>query len=191
MRELRTAGFLWIGSGMEEIDQRQKNVCPPGEPGQSGQDEHILVAHGDLREQFRLPSNQRAAVRVSIAHQIYFKGGTFCPTLFARATGVGSRAIINFKTLNGISRDIWPDLASAIIELPTVHPRAQDRWLDVFVVHAPFLYFLRDDLDLSIALARKGCRASAPLHLVNDETDSLFDGMYSHHDGKPVVILGD
>jgi hypothetical protein len=25
---------------------------------------------GDLREQFRLPSNQRAAVRVSIAHQI-------------------------------------------------------------------------------------------------------------------------
>jgi hypothetical protein len=50
-----------------EIDQRQKDVCPPGEAGQSGQEEHILVGHGDLREQFRLPSNQRAAVRVSIA----------------------------------------------------------------------------------------------------------------------------
>ena len=63
MRELRTAGFLWIGSGMEEIDQRQKNVCPPGEPGQSGQDEHILVAHGDLREQFRLPTLQPTSGR--------------------------------------------------------------------------------------------------------------------------------
>jgi len=74
-----------------EIDQRQKYVCPPSEAGQCGQDDHILVAHGDLREQFRLPSNQRAAVRVSIAHQIYFKGGTFCPTLFARATAAGHR----------------------------------------------------------------------------------------------------
>ena len=79
MRELRTAGFLWIGSGMEEIDQRQKNVCPPGEPGQSGQDEHILVAHGDLREQFRLPSNQRAAVRVSIAQSNILQRGNILP----------------------------------------------------------------------------------------------------------------
>jgi hypothetical protein len=54
-----------------EIDQRQKDVCPPGEAGQSGHDGHILVAHGDLREQFRLPSNQRAAVRVSIARIKY------------------------------------------------------------------------------------------------------------------------
>ena len=60
-----------------EPDQRQKDVCPPGEAGQCGQDGHILLAHGGLREQFRLPSNQRAAVRVSIAHQIYFNGGTF------------------------------------------------------------------------------------------------------------------
>lgn len=60
-----------------EIDQRQKDVCPPCEAAQSGQDEHILVSHGDLREQFRLPSNQRAAVRVSIAHQICSKRGTF------------------------------------------------------------------------------------------------------------------
>jgi hypothetical protein len=29
-----------------EIDQRQKDVCPPGEAGQSGQDEHILLGHG-------------------------------------------------------------------------------------------------------------------------------------------------
>ena len=79
MRELWTAGFLWIGSGMEEIDQRQKNVCPPGEPGQSGQDEHILVAHGDLREQFRLPSNQRAAVRVSIAQSNILQRGNILP----------------------------------------------------------------------------------------------------------------
>jgi hypothetical protein len=33
-----------------EIDQRQKDVCPPGQSGQSGQEGHILVAHGDLRE---------------------------------------------------------------------------------------------------------------------------------------------
>ena len=34
-----------------EPDQRQKEVCPPGEAGQSGQEEHILVGHGDhLRE---------------------------------------------------------------------------------------------------------------------------------------------
>jgi hypothetical protein len=33
-------------SGME-IDQRQKDVCPPGQAGQSGKDAHILVAHGE------------------------------------------------------------------------------------------------------------------------------------------------
>jgi hypothetical protein len=37
-------------SSAMEIDQRQKDVCPPGKAGQSGQDDHILVAHGDLRE---------------------------------------------------------------------------------------------------------------------------------------------
>jgi hypothetical protein len=58
-------------SSRMEIDQGQKDVRPPGEAGQCGQDGHILLGHGDLREQFRLPSNQRAAVRVSIAHQIF------------------------------------------------------------------------------------------------------------------------
>jgi hypothetical protein len=32
-----------------EIDQRQKDVCPPGDAGQSGQKEHIPVGHGDHR----------------------------------------------------------------------------------------------------------------------------------------------
>jgi hypothetical protein len=68
-----------------EIDQRQKDVCPPGEAGQSGQEELILAGHGDLREQFRLPSNQRAAVRVSIAHQIYFRGNIFMPAAEIKA----------------------------------------------------------------------------------------------------------
>jgi hypothetical protein len=45
---------------------------------------------GDLREQFRLPSNQRAAVRVSIAHQIYFKGGTFFPDTVRSAFSAAS-----------------------------------------------------------------------------------------------------
>jgi hypothetical protein len=81
-REMADNGNVWLAVGCigttwehppnnpssgKEPDQRQKDVCPPGEAGQSGHDEHILVAHEDLREQFRLPSNQRAAVRVSIA----------------------------------------------------------------------------------------------------------------------------
>jgi hypothetical protein len=51
---------------------------------------------GSLREQFRLPTNQRAAVRVSIAHQIYFKGGTFLcqrPKMGQKATSQGDRHI--------------------------------------------------------------------------------------------------
>jgi hypothetical protein len=75
--------------------------------------------------------------------------------LRACATGVGCRAVINMKVLNGIPRARWSAIARAILELPAIHPRAKERWLNVFVVHAPFLYFLRDDLDLSIALARK------------------------------------
>ena len=61
---------------------------------------------GDLREQFRLPSNQRAAVRVSIAHQIYFKGGTFFPdtvrSAFSAASfssGVGVRLLFRHPQL--------------------------------------------------------------------------------------------
>jgi hypothetical protein len=34
-------------SAMEIEDQGQKYVCPPGEAGQCGQDDHILLGHGD------------------------------------------------------------------------------------------------------------------------------------------------
>ena len=132
-RELRTAGFLWIGSGMEEIDQRQKNVCPPGEPGQSGQDEHILVAHGDLREQFRLPSNQRAAVRVSIAQSNILQRGNILPNplrprhrcrppLAIEIIGAGAAAtseiLVAFRTV--AKGAIWPP---RYLSCPRLHRR--------------------------------------------------------------------
>jgi hypothetical protein len=51
--------------------------------------------------------------------------------LRACATGHGCKALINIKTLNSVNRDIRPDLARAIIELPAIHPRAKGRWLDM------------------------------------------------------------
>ncbi|WFU29127.1 hypothetical protein QA649_08110 [Bradyrhizobium sp. CB1717] len=54
-----------------EKDQRQKHVRPPREAGQSGQDEHILVAHGGISENsfYYSPTNERST-RFQFAHQI-------------------------------------------------------------------------------------------------------------------------
>jgi hypothetical protein len=74
--------------------------------------------------------------------------------LRACATGVGCRAVINMKVLNGIPRAQWSAIALAILELPAIHPRAKDRWLNVFVLDVPIVFFL-PDMDLAIAFAHK------------------------------------
>jgi hypothetical protein len=80
-------------SGME-IDQRQKNVCPPGEAGQSGQDEHILVGHGISERSFDYPptNERRGAFQSRIKytskgeHFYASRASSRTPPSFLRAT---------------------------------------------------------------------------------------------------------
>jgi hypothetical protein len=61
-----------------EIDQRQKDVCPPGEAGQSGQDEHILVAHGISESNFDYPPTTSGGARFNRASNILQRGTFLC-----------------------------------------------------------------------------------------------------------------
>lgn len=79
--------------------------------------------------------------------------------LRACATGYGCRSLIGRKGLIELGRlGLWQTAAQRIIELDRIHPRAQECWLDMWILGVfcgintgrPLL-----DLDLTIDLARK------------------------------------
>jgi hypothetical protein len=62
--------------------------------------------------------------------------------------------------------DAWPELARAIIELDKVDFRAKQRWLELFVIHRPFVYFIPDTCQgPQQAKARKRKMRRGPLAL--------------------------
>jgi hypothetical protein len=62
---------------------------------------------GSLREQFRLPSNQRAAVRVSIAHQIFIPKRTPSRGLFLPKRLFLARYLLGTPELSRLARVVY------------------------------------------------------------------------------------
>ena len=63
-----------------EIDQRQKDVCPPGQTGQSRKDGHILVAHGESPRAVSITLQPTSGgARFNRASNILQRGNIFMP----------------------------------------------------------------------------------------------------------------
>jgi hypothetical protein len=89
-----------------EIDQRQKDVCPPGEAGQSGQDDHILVAHGDLPEAVSITLQPTSgSARFNRASNILQRGNIFA--LRHRAQLRGARVV---RLWRGLGKEIYANV---------------------------------------------------------------------------------
>jgi len=96
-------------SGME-IDQRQKDVCPPGQAGQSGKDAHILVAHGESPRAVSITLQPTSGgARFNRASNILQRGNIFMPAaeITAALTGIRSALDLTKAMINlHLDRDI-------------------------------------------------------------------------------------
>jgi hypothetical protein len=87
-----------------KIDQGQKDVCPPGEAGQSGQNDHIFLAHGSPRAVSITLQPTSGGARFNRASNILQRGNIFMPAaeITAALTGIRSalditKAMINLR----------------------------------------------------------------------------------------------